>query len=123
VAVGEPILLGPLAVVLLLITVRLPNCNREEAVDVLHLTFHWWILLGELLMMFKASRRGNARIRKSWSVLSAPRTTTQTSVRNSAGQNRRWLSAVLRRMVWVSFRFRLRGVTKLLTLLRFLLLH
>jgi hypothetical protein len=123
VAVGEPILLGLLAVVLLLITVRQPNCNREEAVDVLHLTFHRWILLGELLMMFKASRRGSARIRKSSSVLSALRTTTQTSVRNSAGQNRRWLSAVLQRMVWASFRFRLRGVTKLLTLLRFLLLH
>jgi hypothetical protein len=33
--------------------------------------------------------------------------TTQISVRNSAGQNRRWLSAVLQRMVWASFRFRL----------------
>jgi hypothetical protein len=39
VAVGEPTLLGLLAVVLLLITVRQPNCNREEAVDVLQLTF------------------------------------------------------------------------------------
>jgi hypothetical protein len=86
----------------------LKNSCRVGAMVALSLTRH---LLptpqGGLLMMFKANRRGSARIKKSWSVLFALRTTTQISVRNSAGQNRRWLSAVLQRMVWASFRFRL----------------
>jgi hypothetical protein len=99
------------------------NISRVGAVVAPYLTRHQLTHPGGLLMMFKANRRGSARIKINWSVLSAPRTTTQTNVCFSAGQNWRWLSAVLQRMVWVSFRFRLRGVTKLLTLLKFLLLH
>jgi hypothetical protein len=74
---------------------RQARCSRERAVGAPQLTRHQLTLPGGLLMMFKASRRGSARINKSWSVLSAPRTTTQTSVRSSAGQNQRWPSAVL----------------------------
>jgi hypothetical protein len=101
---GGPLQLRPLAGVRLLgavvmLTGRQANCSRVGAVGAPQLTRHQLTLPGGLLMMFKATRRESARIKKSWSVLSAPRTTTQTSVRNSAGQNRRWLSAVLQRMV------------------------
>jgi hypothetical protein len=53
----------------------LKNSCRVGAMVALSLTRH---LLptpqGGLLMMFKANRRGSARIKKSWSVLFAPRT-------------------------------------------------
>jgi hypothetical protein len=101
---GGGLQLRPLAGVRLLgavvmLTGRQANCSRVGAVGAPQLTRHQLTLPGGLLMMFKATRRESARIKKSWSVLSAPRTTTQTSVRNSAGQNRRWLFAVLQRMV------------------------
>jgi hypothetical protein len=48
---------------------RQARCSRERAVGAPQLTRHQLTLPGGLLMMFKASRRGSARINKSWSVL------------------------------------------------------